>query len=279
MPINEVIVIDSSDQKTCVESNFGADVRFEHIQVTIKSAAIQRNLGMDLVSDKCDFLCFLDDDVLPDSSYISRLVSGLIQSQGIGISGLALNPKKVNSIRREPVGFFGLVQRLFFLDSKRDGVLLKSGVNIPIRNYSGEITKVEWLIGCALWDFKKVSKIRFESDFLGQSLNEDVIFSIRAAEHGNLFVNPRIHLSHTESIIGRPINEDFWKMWVLNRRRLVRIFYQGKPNFIYYHIANFGQFISLVYAGFRNMDFKNRAPLGILLAYKVLIQKWKINEN
>jgi GT2 family glycosyltransferase len=265
--IHEIIVVDSSDYEIDLSNYSFENTEFKHIKVDLKSAAIQRNVGMDHVSEDCSYLCFLDDDVNPESNYLSNLVKGIKINKGVGISGIAINPAKTGQLRMPPKGAFGMIQRFFLLDSTKDGTLLKSGVNIPIRRYSGPITKVDWLIGCSLWDFNKVKSLRFEKDFMGVSLNEDVIFSVRASVRGDLFVDPNTHLWHSESEVGRQVGSKFWQMWVLNRKRLVQVSAKNKPIYFYFHLANFGQFISLLYSGLRNKNFKEFAFLGIVVGY------------
>jgi GT2 family glycosyltransferase len=273
LKVAEVIIIDSSDLFFAIEDSPDWGFRFQHRHVSIKSAAVQRNIGMDLISRECDFLCFLDDDVRPDPDYVSTLISGLNKTGAVGVSGIALNPLKNESLRRKPRGLFGNLQRIFGLDSNLDGKLLGSGVNIPVRIYSGDIQEVEWLIGCSIWRYKKVYDLRFEADFAGQSLSEDVIFSIRANERGQLFVDPNVHLSHTESEVGRPRGADFWSMWVENRKRVVDVSSKGKSNYVRFHFANFGQFISLIYSGILVKKTLSFDFIGIPLGYMRLIMR------
>ena len=112
------------------------------------------------------------------------------------------------------------------LDSLVDGKLLKSGVNIPIRKFKDGVYESDWLIGCSLWNYEKVKGIRFEQDFYGSSLGEDVIFSVKAKRDGKLLVDSNVILEHLESEIQRPDKTEFWKMWVTNRFRLI----SNQPN-------------------------------------------------
>ena len=277
--IAEVVVVDSSDTPVCIKfsNTWKFNLKIQH--VSIKSAAIQRNIGKDMISKDCDYLCYLDDDVQPDPTYISRLIAGMEEKQAVGISGIAINPSKKGALRRKPSGFFGFARRFFKLDSLREGVLLKSGINIPIRRYEGNLQQVEWLIGCAVWRFQVVSDLSFESDFIGQSLNEDVIFSFRASLRGPLFVDPTIHLNHFESEIARPKGYEFWSMWVINRKRLIEISTEGRLRFASFHFSNFGQFLSLVFSGARKGARSPFQAFGILLGYLRLIQRKNICDH
>ena len=271
-PVDEVIVIDSSDIVFPIPINPEWKFTLKHQPTDIKSAAHQRNLGIEFVSKGCEYLCFLDDDVLPGPQYLSELIGSLKKTGGIGISGIAMNPNTHNHPRLKPAGIFGAIQKFFKLDSDTDGVLLKSGVNIPIRSHGGETEEVEWLIGCSVWQFQKIRSLRFESDFMGQSLCEDVIYSFRASKLGKLFVDPKVHLIHLESEIGRPVGTEFWEMWVVNRKRLVEIANAGKSFQLQYHLANFGQFIALLYTGIFLQKTSKFAAFGIILGYRELLK-------
>lgn len=272
LPVEEVVIVDSSDVQVPIPRNPAWTFVLRHQTTKIKSAAVQRNIGIEHISEKCKYLCFLDDDVLPGPQYLNELIGVLEKAGGVGISGVAMNLSLDRKKREKPSGVFGKLQAFFRLDSDQDGVLLKSGVNIPVRSLSGEIQEVEWLIGCSVWDFKAVAGLRFESDFMGQSLCEDVIFSLRASKLGKLFVNPNVHLIHLESEIGRPVGSEFWSMWVVNRKRLVEIASNRKSFEVEYHLANFGQFLTLIYVGVFLKKTSKFAAFGIISGYIQLLK-------
>jgi len=272
LPIDEVVIVDSSDSVAPIQLDSTWTFVLQHQTTKIRSAAHQRNIGIELISEKCEYLCFLDDDVLPGPEYLSELIGNLRKMGGIGISGIAINPSLETKKREKPLGAFGTLQKFFKLDSDLDGVLLKSGVNIPVRSFSGDLQEVEWLIGCSVWKFQEITSLRFESDFMGQSLCEDVIYSLRASNLGKLYVDPNVHLIHLESKIGRPTGAEFWAMWVVNRKRLVEIANNGKSFEAQYHLANFGQFITLIYTSIFLKRTSIFAALGIILGYQKLIK-------
>jgi GT2 family glycosyltransferase len=237
---NEIIVVESSDDLMKFDQNAEHILATTFVYTEIRSAAIQRNIGLDRVSENCDILFFLDDDVLPQPDYLEKLSLLLIERGAIGVSGLAINPK-ASQTREKPTGIYGLVQKLFMLDSKHDGKLLLSGVNIPVRVGSLQPQEVEWLIGCAAWSFPKVKNLRFESDFFGQSLAEDVIFSFSASKFGTLITDPSVILFHDESEIGRASNRDHWEMWMTNRWRLIQVQNKGRRAKLAFWWTSLGQ--------------------------------------
>ena len=246
--VDQIIVIDSSDSGKRLHTDQFRDPIVNYIITERKSAAVQRNLGMDLVSNDCKYLFFLDDDVLPGHDYFERLTSHLKKSEVVGVSGLAINPTAQHS-RRQPTGFIGFVHRFFLLDSNVDGKLLASGVNIPVRIETETVTRVDWLIGCSAWNFSAIKDLRFEYDFDGQSLGEDVIFSVRASRRGTLITDPGIVLAHDESELGRAVPQEHWEMWMQNRWRLIDVMGGGFVKRFFFWWASLGQ-LSILLVGF-----------------------------
>jgi hypothetical protein len=146
------------------------------------------------------------------------MLNTLLSSNAVGVSGLAINFKKNERIN--PNRIVGFLKKISFLDSDIDGKVLISGIGIPVREKNTGCIEVEWLIGCSCWDFKKVNKLKFEEDFKGYSLGEDVIFSVQARKLGKLIVNSNIVLDHMElpQTDSNIIKHSY--MWVYYRFRL-----------------------------------------------------------
>jgi glycosyltransferase involved in cell wall biosynthesis len=265
---DELIIVDSSDPKL-LSRNLLLTPQVKYLITEIRSAAVQRNIGLDHIG-KSDYTFFLDDDVIPNADYFETCISNLKKSNVVGVSGVALNPKS-RALRSYPTGLNGAYHRFFLLDSIKDGVLLPSGVNIPVRNYLGDIYQVDWLIGCSGWLTEKIGDTRFESDFLGQSLSEDVIFSVRMSKKGLIVTDPSIILLHDESEIARPSKDEFWKMWMINRYRLIRVASFGITGTLSYWWANLGQLGILCYSKFRKHNYSSGSIKGLLTGAIVIL--------
>lgn len=213
-----IVIIDSSD--IFDDSLEYLSSLVVHIHTSKKSTAKQRNLGLLNVHKNTSAIFFLDDDTRPEINYFEKMLKTLWSSGAIGVSGLALNPNKIQ--RNKPYGLQGLVRKLFLLDSNADGSVLKSGIGIPVREINNGWKKVEWLIGCSCWDFQRIKHIQFEEDFEGYSLGEDLIFSVRASKFGLLIVDSSIVLPHIEMMQNETnlIQKNF--MWVYYRFRVSR---------------------------------------------------------
>jgi GT2 family glycosyltransferase len=269
--IHQIIIIDSSDE---ISNNLVNSTKHKilHHHTSIKSAAIQRNIGIEFVDANCKFLAFLDDDVLPNIDYFDKLINTLNNRNAVGVSGKAVNSKKLKKIN---VGKLSQIYRyVFLLDSKQEGVILSSGVNIPVKvsPNSNIIEKTEWLIGCALWDFRKIKNLRFDNRLFGQSLGEDVLFSLNASKFGPLFVDSSVHLEHLESEKERPNHFIFYRMWVRNRYFIVSQLTDKKykPTF---HWCNFGKSIILFIFIAKNPVKSVTGLAGMAFGYFDLIRK------
>jgi glycosyltransferase involved in cell wall biosynthesis len=239
----EIIIIDSSD--TPNSNDYLNETKICYVHTKIRSAAIQRNIGIKLISSESKNTFFLDDDVRIDSDYFEQLNNVLQNTNAIGASGVALNLMNKNK-RPIPAGINGLLKRLFLLDSKMEGKVLKSAVNIPCRldePIYEILSEVEWLIGCAVWNNKIFKIMKFNEKFLGQSVGEDLLFSCQASQYGKLIVHKRVILNHMESEIERPNKEAFFKMWIRNRYVISKRMNLSPLN-IAFHWAKFGKIIS-----------------------------------
>lgn len=213
---NEIIIVDSSDYIQDSYSELNKKIRYFHTNE--KSAARQRNLGIINVEKDTEALFFLDDDTNPNTEYFEKMLKTLISNNAIGVSGLAINPNKVWRVK--PSGIHGFIKRVTFLDSKIDGKLLVSGVAIPVRNKESAIMETDWLIGSSCWNFQKIKSLKFEEDFVGYSLGEDVIFSIQARKFGKLLVDTDVQFGHFELPHVDTNIVQFNSMWVYNRFRI-----------------------------------------------------------
>jgi glycosyltransferase involved in cell wall biosynthesis len=246
-----VVIVDSSDKTSIIQRS---DLKVVVIHSVVRSAAIQRNLGIEFLNESghdFEYCAFLDDDIRIDRNYLNDLVETLSRTQGaIGVSGLAIGDKETKYRRNRLLDILGF--------SGPEGTLTKGAINVPVRKAKNTV-RVEWLIGCSAWKFQCLASLRFQEDFLGQSIFEDVIFSVQAMKFGDLFVNPRIRFRHLLSEENRPNSFNHYNAWVRNRFRLKRIA-PSKVNMIQFSIVN------LLIAAKLMIQGKFTGVLGIVVA-------------
>jgi hypothetical protein len=167
------------------------------------------------------------------------------------------------------MGISGLYRRIFLLDSKRDGVLLKSAINIPVRykeDLLNSVIDTEWLIGCSAWKSTIFTEFRFEDKFMGQSLGEDVLFSSKSKKRGKLRVDTKIIIDHLESEIERPSLGNFYKMWISNRYEISKQLHLSWFNTAF-HWANLGKCIITTIRWDLDQESKKSIIKGIMAGY------------
>ena len=267
MPPNKVIVVDSSESPLDLNLISDFNFKFDYLRTEIASAAAQRNLGINSLTKQNSYLIFLDDDTCPDPEYIDKLVSSMHFTNAIGMSGVTVDLNN-NSPYRNTRGIGFTFRRLFLLDSPRDGSITKGGIGIPVRMGREQPIEVRWLIGCSIWNFEHISDIRFEDDFSGQSLGEDIIFSYLCSKRGKLFVDPRIKLKHIESSLGRPNYFTIQKMWITNRFRLFNKMDGRFKKYIYFNWANLGRLLSLMSRSLASPSESKEAIKGFFAGYR-----------
>lgn len=269
----EIIIVDSSDELN--KSVNLSNLKIRYIYSNVRSAAEQRNIGIEQVSKNARYIFFLDDDVLINNDYFKKLINLISQPNVIGGSGIAINSTKLVE-RTRPNGLKGLYKKIFLLDSHKDGKLLKSAINVPWRFGDGSqapVFEADWLIGCAVWKISVFEKFRFEKSFKGQSLGEDLLFSNKAKSLGKLLVDHNILINHREAKIERPNGHDFYKMWILNRYEISNQLKLSPLN-LAYHWANLGTLILNIIKKQKNYKINLSILSGIVNGYiEILIRK------
>jgi glycosyltransferase involved in cell wall biosynthesis len=264
--LNDIIIVDSSDQNN--SKNY-INNKIKYIHTDVKSAALQRNIGIKNLNSTPEITFFLDDDVRIPPLYFESIIKNFIEAEIVGVSGLAVNLSKP-MIRNPPSGISGYFKKVFLLDSSSDGVLLPSAINIPVRVPTKEKenrVEVDWLIGCSAWRTEILRKIKFDDFFTGQSVGEDVLLSAKIRSLGKLIVDPSVVLNHLESNLARPEEAEFFEMWVFNRYQISRQLKLSPLN-LAFHWANLGKLISLVLAKNSNSRKKRNELAGMLRGYK-----------
>ena len=243
----------------------------------IQSAAVQRNICLDKVDGGFKYLLVLDDDVEIPRNYCESIIGLLERTNACGVSGIA---KKRGEINRQS-WVTNIFKRIALLSSSKQGKILASGINVPVLSGTPfRIQEVEWLIGCSAWNLNCIGDIRYPSEFHGQSLFDDVIFSHRALKKGKLLVDNRIVLNHLLAEDSRPSTKEFYSMWIINRWFLINEMKNLKiKKWICFHWSNISKILFEV--SYLLIDFNNHYQiiLGILSGYKKLFLRNKKNAN
>jgi len=253
-----VIVVDASQSPYQPDSR---ELNVIVIHSEVQSAAVQRNIGLDYLKQNysdIQFCAFLDDDVSFEFNYFSELLELITQSdEVIGVSGIAISTLESKIRRNKFLDFIGV--------TGEPGCLTKAAINVPVRNRNVTV-EVDWLIGCSFWRLPLIKNHRFENDFTGPSIFEDVLFSAALKSQGKLVVKSSIILKHYLSQIGRPNRYNHYREWVHNRYRMKTVI-PDKFSDTKFFLANTAFFMRLV------STLRIDGALGIIAGYLTLSRK------
>lgn len=219
---DRIIVVDSSDasnaelvQKIILERRaiYGA---IEIYHTPIASLTAQKNLAFEKC-EKNSIVQILDDDVLPPDGYLKSLKRALLEFDLAGISGVTQEMVPLSLGQKIFGRFFGL--------TSSGGKVSIGGIGSPIYENEDDqhLIPANWLIGCSMWDLSKVGHLRFNENFNGSALFEDVEFSFRVDREHDLAVDPKQVLFHQSSMEERPDQFTYWYRFSRNRFEVIKL--------------------------------------------------------
>jgi glycosyltransferase involved in cell wall biosynthesis len=196
----------------------------------------QRNVGAERA--RGDIVCYLDDDVLLDPRYFEEVLRKFEDPAVYGVSGLDLEAGLG--------GIWGRIFRRLLMLPRMDGkgTMLPSGFPSWCIFPNREIP-VEILRGHNMSYRRKVFEdLRFNEDFEGYGLMEDVEFSYRVSRRYRMVMIPSAKLRHRKSPTARERSEAIFRMRTVNHWRIYRGFvHRGFWTRLCYLWANLGVLI------------------------------------
>jgi glycosyltransferase involved in cell wall biosynthesis len=220
---HEIIIISSGDDISSYISEFSPELRINHRHIDGFGQIRQKMVGISLVSKETDWVLFLDDDLLLDKEALHNAIKYLeAEVPQRNVVGVGLNLKstaRLNSKNR--VSKF--IARKFLLDSKISGAVLRSGH--PVEYLSSTVeTSTEWLIGSSLWRKDMLAHYLFDFLEARYSALEDVIFSYRCKNYGDLVYLPDCKIyfqsnSKTKETLDVFIAVSFWRYYFFEINR------------------------------------------------------------
>jgi GT2 family glycosyltransferase len=198
-PLMRILVVDSTEnshsklqvEKLCTESNLPIELLF-----TSAGLPHQRNCAVSWLLEylpSADIVFFLDDDARVHDRYFEAALEYVAANQNwIALTG---TPEKESN--RE----VKTLRRLFLLDSKLSGRILKSGeTTLPDPKTSFET--VQWLPGISMViNMEVLRKLKFDGSL--RMYYEDVEMSLRIRNIGELVALRDMRYSHHVAISGR----------------------------------------------------------------------------
>lgn len=180
-----------------------------------RGLTLQRNVALKNVPSEANIVTFIDDDIILPQNYLFKMNEIFTKDKScIGLGGITSDNSQS--------GRTSIIRRMFLLDSKSPGKVLKSGVNTSFK-FSNEPYEVQWLSGCCM-SFRSdtLKKIAFDTRRVKVGWGEDVDFSLKAGAHGKLLAFYLPGIVHTQSRRNRSSNLERAKQNDLSRLLLAR---------------------------------------------------------
>jgi GT2 family glycosyltransferase len=278
--LKQVIIIDASrDSRTKeIVENFQRKNR-THVVYKYCSPGLpkQKNLGIEIALNSnisVDAITFLDDDILVMPDYFIQLQSFILENPTwTAFTGVSLTNKRTKA---------SIARRLFYLDSKKDASILKSGICTPIYSDT-ELLTAEWMPGASMTINPQI--LQYEK--FNESMRiyyEDTEMSIRLNQHGLLQICHAMTYEHSQARIGHESGRDITAFsdgarWALSKNSNNKI----KKRWILWSLFGSSLKALVDLAHFRKNDCKKEILIGHLIFMTSLILRKNLvslpNEN
>ena len=190
----QVIVVDGGDVTIESVVEQFPDLDISYMRVYPPALTKQKNAGVTRVRPDVGLVGFIDDDIsFEDGALEEMMVFWDDAPEEIG--GASFN---LTDFSNSNSWLKSIPQRIFFIDNRDLGRVLKSGFNTPIWNVH-ENRMVEWLGGgYTVWRKRVFDRWQFDEWYPGSGLWEDVHFSYRVGKQNQLMVVANARAIHVE---------------------------------------------------------------------------------
>ena len=198
----DVVIVDSSDDDATLRvveqaaAAWPAGSTLRHLRTT-PSLTHQRVVG--IAATQGDIVHFVDDDVRLDPGYVAAIRDEFTRDEraSIGVVGGFLTGQTRAAPKRLDV-WFGL-------DSQREGVMLRTGRNIPVVREPRASVDVDWCSGAAMSFRRSILELEPPDEVSFPFEGEDADLTFRARRHARVVVTPKARAVHLEAQTNRVV--------------------------------------------------------------------------
>lgn len=222
---NEILVVDSSNVDNKRKLIFiikQAELNIKLIN-SIASISVQRNKGLKNMKKSNKFFMFLDDDIVFKKNSFVEMKKFIKKNEKLYIG------YGFNLISKIDYGFLESIKRNKIMEklgiyNTKIGKIVPSGWQTKINNVK-QNQEVEWLSTQAVIYKNKKKKLYFDNFFKGYSYLEDLDYSYRMSNFGNLIVVKKAMYYHNNNIER--------KSFSFGQKEFINRYYFIKKNKIY----------------------------------------------
>lgn len=236
---DQILIVDGSldtATKEALTTSTWENLGYHLVPKEHRGLTRQRNFGIARVDPLCDIVCFLDDDVILETSYFEAITDTFVQKpEALGVGGFITNevswtPLETGKVMSENYfvydGFYRnegarykLRDKLGLIQPDAPGMMPSGSHGRPVGYLppSGKVYPAELLMGCSMSFRRSVFEhSSFSTYFEGYGLYEDADFCLDVAKHGPQYVNTNARLAHYHEASGRPNHFKYGKMVLRN---------------------------------------------------------------
>jgi cellulose synthase/poly-beta-1,6-N-acetylglucosamine synthase-like glycosyltransferase len=160
---------------------------------------------------------YVDDDTVLEPDYIRGILGAFAAYDERDVGGVG------GYVTDQPEHRFRPVDEWLGLDSRHEGVVLRSGRNVRVYTQPPGNIEVDWLPGCAMSYRRAALEAVPPDERVGRNRNgEDVELSYRVRQQWRLVITPQARLAHITSDVGRPSVEKLTTVELVSRWERVR---------------------------------------------------------
>lgn len=248
---HEILIIDGSTNevtRNMLHTNDFRAVKYFMVGNENRGLTLQRNFGVSHVAHNSEFICFLDDDIVPENKYFQKLLETYSNKpKAVATGGWIIDDTNWKKKDKSEVDFGefwidGYVRKLGqrnvlrkylgLLSNKPPGFMpdYSHGFSTGFLPPSGKSYEVEFFMGgVSSYRTGLFNKMKFSERFVGYGLYEDMDFCLRIQKYGKLYVNTAAKVRHLHEESGRPNYYKYGKMVIDNGFYVWRLRYPN-PN-------------------------------------------------
>ena len=279
----EVIVVSSGENISNLISEFSTRFKIKHSHIEEYGQVRQKILGISLVSEATDWVLFLDDDLVLDKKALSECADYISANAEAGnVVGVGLDLEQTSKLKDSSM-LKRRIAKVFFLNGK-PGQILRSGHPVAYLGSPG-VTKTQWLIGVSMWRREILNHYGVEFLDSKYSAFEDVIFSYKCLNFGDLMYLPQSKLffqddSVTEEGIEVFTSATYWRFYFVHTNR-------EDFSFLAFFWSQIGRSIFFLFGDVsKGIAFPEKlrtvSAIYLELIYQVLVKKdpiWSLNRH
>jgi GT2 family glycosyltransferase len=211
LPLEVIVVTSGISYDLAALKNW--KIKLIHNHVDFSGQVKQKAFGVDLISKDCDWVLFLDDDVLLPHDFFENLFKYDFDKRVLGVAfkhNISVSTNYINRIYT-------------YLNHNKFGKIKKNGHPVSY-NFSKNICQIKWANGISMWSSKIIYLYKLNPMAVSYSAFEDVIFSYKISKFGQiLFLPDSIVLSQRK--IEFPVSLDnyiasiFWRYYFVGTHK------------------------------------------------------------